>query len=118
MEGVGFYPPLNQRTYVEDGIRVDQDVPVTLRDGAVVYVDIYRPDGPAGEVELPSILAWCWYGKRPGDSPNRDWQVFGVPPDTVSKMTKFEVQTRRTGADKGTLSSTPTAAEPATPRVG
>lgn len=90
LEGVGFYPPLNPRTYVEDGIRVDQDVAVTLRDGAVVYVDIYRSDDLASDTELPAILAWCWYGKRPGDSPNKDWQVFGVPPDTVSKMTKFE----------------------------
>ncbi len=48
-----FYPPLNRRTYVEDGIRVDQDVPVVLRDGVTIYLDIYRPDGPAGVSESP-----------------------------------------------------------------
>ena len=90
VDGAGYFPPLNPRTYVEDGIRVDQDVPVKLRDGVTVYVDIYRPDGPAGVSDLPAILAWGWFGKRPGDSPKKDWQIHGVPPDTVSKMTKFE----------------------------
>jgi predicted acyl esterase len=90
IDGAGFYPPLNPRTYVEDGIRVDQDIPVMLRDGAKIYLDIYRPDGPEGVSNLPAILAWGWYGKRPGDSPNKDWNIHGVPPDTVSKMTKFE----------------------------
>jgi predicted acyl esterase len=90
IDGAGFYPPLNPRTYIEDGIRIDQDIPVMLRDGAKIYLDIYRPDGPEGVSNLPAILAWGWYGKRPGDSPNKDWNIHGVPPDTVSKMTKFE----------------------------
>jgi len=90
IDGAGFYPPLNPRTYVEDGIRVDQDVPVILRDGVKIYLDLYRPAGPEGLSDLPAILAWGWYGKRPGDSPNKDWDVHGVPPEAVSKMTKFE----------------------------
>lgn len=84
-----FYPPLNRRTYVEDGIRVDQDVPVPLRDGVTVYVDVYRPEGPGGFADLPAIIAWGFYGKRPGDSP-KEWAILGVPPGTVSNMTKFE----------------------------
>jgi predicted acyl esterase len=89
LDGLGFHPPLNQRTYVEDGIRVDQDVPVKLRDGVAIYLDIYRPDGPEGVANLPAIVGWCFFGKRPGDSP-KTWQVFGVPPDTVSRMARFE----------------------------
>jgi len=89
LDGLGFHPALNQRTYVEDGIRVDQDVPVKLRDGVTIYLDIYRPDGPEGVANLPVILGWCFFGKRPGDSP-KTWQVFGVPPDTVSRMARFE----------------------------
>ena len=46
--GHGFCPPFNQRTYLaEDGIICEQDVPVTLRDGTVIYTDILparRPD--------------------------------------------------------------------------
>ena len=26
LDGLGYHPPMNQRTYIEDGIRVDQDV--------------------------------------------------------------------------------------------
>ncbi|MCL5734970.1 MAG: CocE/NonD family hydrolase [Actinobacteria bacterium] len=89
LDGLGFHPPFNQRTYIEDGIRVDQDVAVKLRDGTTIYVDVYRPDGPEGLYNLPSILAWCFFGKRPGDSP-KTWQAFGVPPDTFSKMARFE----------------------------
>lgn len=89
LDGLGFHPPFNQRTYIEDGIRVDQDVPVKLRDGTTIYVDVYRPDGPEGLSNLPTILAWCFFGKRPGDSP-KTWQAFGVPPDTFSKMARFE----------------------------
>src|SRR5437763_1099393 len=36
--GHGFCPPFNQRTYLaEDGITCEQDVPVTLRDGTIIY---------------------------------------------------------------------------------
>ena len=48
LPGAGIYPPLNPRSYVEGGIRVDQDVAVTLRDGITIYVDVFRPDGAAG----------------------------------------------------------------------
>jgi len=40
LPGTGVYPPLNQRTYVEDGIRVDQAVAVTLRDGVTFYAEV------------------------------------------------------------------------------
>ena len=89
LDGLGYHPPMNQRTYIEDGMRVDQDVPVKMRDGNTIYVDVYRPDGAEGLSNLPTILAWCFFGKRPGDSP-KTWQAFGVPPDTFSKSARFE----------------------------
>ncbi len=89
LPGAGYYPPLNPRSYVEDGIHVDQDVEVVLRDGTIIYVDVYR-DASAMDVELPSILAWCWYGKRPGDESAEEWTTFGVPPGAHSQMVKFE----------------------------
>jgi uncharacterized protein len=88
LPGAGYYPPCNPRTYVEDGIRVDQDVAVQLRDGVTIYVDVYRPEGR--DYELPSILAWCWYGKRPGDESEEEWTTYGVVPGTHSQMVKFE----------------------------
>ena len=87
LDGLGYYPPLNPRTYIDNGVQIDQDVPVKMRDGTTLYVDVYRP---AGEKEpMPALISWCFYGKRPGDSP-KNWRIFGVPNGTVSKATKFE----------------------------
>ena len=85
--GFGFCPPLNPRTYeAEPGVTCEQDVAVTLRDGTVIYADIYRPDGRTG---IPAIVSWSYFGKRPGDGFD-EWQIIGVPPGTVSRMAKFE----------------------------
>ena len=70
----------------EDGIICEQDVPATLRDGTIIYSDIYRP---AGQTNLPAIISWSYFGKRPGDAAT-EWQLMGVPPGTVTKMAKFE----------------------------
>jgi predicted acyl esterase len=85
--GFSFCPPFNPRTYVaEPGILCEQDVPVTLRDGTIIYTDIYRP---VGQTNVPAIVSWSMFGKRPGDMPT-EWQLMGVPPGTVSNMLKFE----------------------------
>lgn len=83
----GFCAAFNQRTYVaDDGILCEQDVPVKLRDGTTIYTDIYRP---AGSTNVPALVSWSMYGKRPGDGMS-EWQVMGVVPGTVSTMSKFE----------------------------
>ncbi|MFA9463047.1 MAG: CocE/NonD family hydrolase [Velocimicrobium sp.] len=83
----GFCAKFNQRTYKnEDGIICEQDVPVILRDGTKIYTDIYRMEG---ETNIPCIVSWSYYGKRPGDGMS-EWQVMGVPPGTMSTMAKFE----------------------------
>ncbi len=87
LDGLGYYPDINQRTYIQDGLQIDQDVVIPMRDGAKLYADLIRPKNQLDD--LPTIISWCFYGKRPGDSP-KNWQIFGVPPQTVSKMTKFE----------------------------
>lgn len=84
--GWGYYPELNQRTYEENGIICEQDIPVKLRDGVTIYVDVYRPSDIK---QVPAIVSWGFYGKRPGDMP-KTWQILGVPPKTSSKMAKFE----------------------------
>ena len=88
-DGLGDSPPLNQRTYdAGNGIICDQDVVVPMRDGTITYCDIYRP---AGQTNIPVIIAWSPYGKRPcADSPQTEWQTLGVPHGSHSNMTKFE----------------------------
>lgn len=66
----------------------EKDVPVTLRDGTVIYVDIFRPND---NERHPSIMAWSPYGKEIGgqhldDVPFRS----GVPLDATSGLEKFE----------------------------
>lgn len=83
----GFCAKFNQRTYkTEDGIICEQDVPVVLRDGTTIYADIFRKEG---DTNIPCLVSWSHYGKRPGDGMS-EWQIMGVPPGTVSRMAKFE----------------------------
>ncbi|CAA0079496.1 Putative serine esterase [Zhongshania aliphaticivorans] len=62
----------------------ERDIPVTLRDGVVIYTDILRPaDIPYKQ--LPAIISWSPYGKRLPTPPPK-----GVPPEWFSGLAKFE----------------------------
>jgi uncharacterized protein len=41
-------------------ILAERDVAVSLRDGVVIYVDVFRP---VGDTPVPAIVAWTPYGK-------------------------------------------------------
>lgn len=85
--GMGVCPALNPRTYeCAPGIICEQDVPVKMRDGVTIYTDIFRPKDQLG---IPCIISWSFYGKRPGEGMS-EWQIMGVGPGMVSKLTKFE----------------------------
>lgn len=84
-ESGGKFPPLAPSVHVADGIRVERDVDVALRDGTVIYTDVYRPEGA---VDVPAIVAWSPYGKRAGYAGMAN--APGVPPGTYSEGTKFE----------------------------
>lgn len=56
------YPGLNPRRDTADGLVIDYDVSVRLRDGVTIYTDVYRPAGVDGP--LPAILLWSGYGKH------------------------------------------------------
>lgn len=69
-------------------ILLERDVAVTLRDGAVIYTDVFRP---IGDGTSPAILAWSPYGKQIGgqwldEIPER----FGITLDMTSEMMKWE----------------------------
>ena len=82
-----YLAPLHTHTYIaEEGIECMQDIPVKMRDGVTIYADIYKP---VGEGNFPLIISWSFYGKRPFDGQS-EWQIMGVPPQTVSNMSKFE----------------------------
>ena len=83
--------PFNQRTYeVMPGVICEQDVAVPMRDGVVLYADIFRPADDA--VKVPAILAWSNYGKRPNEYRPEELKAYapGVPVGSISASAKFE----------------------------
>jgi predicted acyl esterase len=79
---------IGQAIETNAGLLIERDIAVRLRDGVRIYVDIYRPDGPPGEKDLPVIIGWGPYGKHTvGRTYSRE---SGVRPEWVSKYTGFE----------------------------
>jgi predicted acyl esterase len=69
-------------------IYFERDVPVQLRDGVVIYVDVFRPthNEPA-----PTIISWSPYGKEVGGQWLDDVsRRSGVSLAEVSEIQKFE----------------------------
>jgi hypothetical protein len=90
----GGCPPLERRTVRADGMEIDYDVAVPMRDGIEIYVDVFLP-GALGEArpeargKVPVIVAWGPYGKH---APVK-YEIFpnhGVDPAWVSKYAGFE----------------------------
>lgn len=81
-------PPSDHVQIVEDGLVLDRNVPVQMRDGITIYVDIYRPSGPAGETNLPILLAWSPYGKH--GKAAQLWPAAGLEDGWISRHTAFE----------------------------
>jgi predicted acyl esterase len=88
-DGFGDYPVLNPRTYeISPGIICEQDVEIVMRDGTKTYGDIYRP---ADQTNIPCILSFSWFGKRPAtEESDPEYQTIGVPYGSYSRHIKFE----------------------------
>jgi hypothetical protein len=96
------YPGLNPHTDVlrkgtilhggralQADIRVERDVAIPLRDGEVVYADVFSP--AHSDAALPVIVCWSPYGKQDYGSlldrlPNRA----GIARDALSNLQKWE----------------------------
>jgi predicted acyl esterase len=78
-----------------DGIEVDWDVPVVVRDGTTLRVNVFRP---AGGLPAPVIMSAHPYGKdaipaksRSGHGLNPQYRVFAQPePVRISAYTSWE----------------------------
>ncbi|MFE5776822.1 CocE/NonD family hydrolase [Brachybacterium sp. NPDC056505] len=68
---------------------LEKDTPVTLRDGTVIHVDVFRPTGAE---QVPVIVAWSPYGKGQGtsDSVRGVFAMVGLDDGIVSGLEKFE----------------------------
>ncbi len=80
-------PPPDYASWEEDGLLIERNVAVPMRDGVRILVDIYRPaDRP--EADLPILLGWSPYGKH-GLSASL-WPASGVEDGWMSRFTAFE----------------------------
>lgn len=70
-------------------IVLEKDVPVRLRDGVTIHVDVFRP---AGTEQVPVIVAWSPYGKGQGTSLSvmGVFGLVGLDNAIVSGLEKFE----------------------------
>ena len=82
----GGCPPLNPRAERADGMLIQYDAGVRMRDGAEIYVDVFRPDAPA---PVPVLVAWGPYGKH-GPVKYELFPNHGVDPEWVSGYAGFE----------------------------
>ncbi|MDX6740683.1 CocE/NonD family hydrolase [Actinocorallia sp. A-T 12471] len=67
----------------------EKDIPVTLRDGVTIHVDVFRP---VGAEKVPVIVAWSPYGKGQGTSTSvmGVFGLVGLDNGIVSGLEKFE----------------------------
>lgn len=69
-------------------ILFERDIAVKLRDGTIIYVDVFRP---VGGTNMPAIVAWSPYGKEVGTVLLDDFPMrAGVPVEAVSDLQKWE----------------------------
>ena len=80
-------PPPDYERRVEQGLVIERNCIIPLRDGREIFCDLYRPEG--AERDVPILLAWSPYGKH-SLSNQVFWPRSGVDPDWLSTLTPFE----------------------------
>lgn len=78
------------RLPLREAIIWDKDVPVEMRDGTVLRVDIFRPASKEHE-KLGALVPWSPYGKTgTGLLQTKEYAYIGVPATKTSGLEKFE----------------------------
>ncbi|OQU98957.1 hypothetical protein CLAIMM_04666 [Cladophialophora immunda] len=68
----------------------NKDIPVKLRDGVTIYVDVFRPASKENE-PLPALVPWSPYGKTgTGLQQTHNFPYVAVPQTHTSGLEKFE----------------------------
>jgi predicted acyl esterase len=81
------YPGLAYRKSIENGMFIERDVAVPMRDGVKLYVDIHRPE--SGE-KVPALIAWSPYGKHRAFQYEYFYKNADVRSEWISPYTMFE----------------------------
>lgn len=81
------WPGAEYSDTVEDGVRIERNVAVPMRDGLKLLVDRYSPAGIV--TATPVLVAWSPYGKH-GALDWAAWEGHDVDLDALSPHTAFE----------------------------
>ncbi|MFW7348371.1 MAG: CocE/NonD family hydrolase [Pigmentiphaga sp.] len=81
------YPGLQPRQERRNGMLIERDVAIELRDGVKVYADIFRPENA---VNVPVIIGWGPYGKHGAFGYEVFYKNGGITPGMVSPDAIFE----------------------------
>ena len=84
----GKYPGLGYAEREKQGILIQKDVAIAMRDGVHLYANVYRPKGMT---DLPAIICDAPFGKHPHIDMQTTFAGSGVPFDKLSDETIFEV---------------------------
>lgn len=81
------WPGAERSAEITDGMRIERNVAVPMRDGLRLLVDIYKPESVGHD--LPVLVAWSPYGKH-GALDWTGWPGHEVPLESLSRHTAFE----------------------------
>jgi len=85
-EDLGSPAPRYRRT-VENGMIIERDVAVPLRDGARIHIDLFRP---VDEKPAAPLIGWGPYGKHGHIQYHQTFPNWGGDPSHYSKYCAFE----------------------------
>lgn len=81
-------PPPEHTETRENGLHIERNVTVRMRDGINIFIDIYRP-ASATTGPVPVLLGWSPYGKH-NTQARLPWPAAGVAEGWISPYTAFE----------------------------
>ena len=79
--------PPAYRKEIKDGLLIERDVPVAMRDGIRIYIDVFRP---VDEQPAPVLIGWGPYGKHGHTNYSENFPNCGVKPEHFSSYCAFE----------------------------
>ena len=80
-------PPIKHQVFRDEGMVIERDITVKMRDGVEIYIDLYRPEG---EQKTPVIIGWSPYGKFNNGANEYKFDHIKYSPSQVSKYANFE----------------------------
>jgi len=82
------HPGTDHIVRTEDGLRIETNIRVAMRDGIEILIDLYLPADLADGATVPALLGWSPYGKH--NLSASLWPSAGVEAGWMSRHTAFE----------------------------